>query len=107
VKDTVGFEPPLMLVPLSVPDTVAVPVTVLFSVAVYVPSPLSVTALRVPSVLDSATVAPPESSFAPLASLACTVIVEVEDPSAVTDDGETEIVVFEAATGPTNVTVVG
>jgi hypothetical protein len=70
VNDTVGFAVPLMLVPPIVPDTVAEPVVVLASVAVYVPLALSVTELSVPRVLDNATVAPPEVSLLLFASFA-------------------------------------
>jgi hypothetical protein len=100
VKDTVGFVFPLMLVPPIVPDTVAEPVVVLFSVAEYVPLLLSVTALSVPRVLDSTTVAPPDVSAFPFASFAVTVTAEVDDPSAVTDAGDAEIVVFGADAAP-------
>jgi hypothetical protein len=93
VNCTVGL--PVVIVELSiVPDTVAVPVVVeLFSVAVYVPLLLSVTALSVPSVVESVTFAPPDVTLFPFASCACTVTVEVEDPFAVIDAGEAEIVV--------------
>ena len=79
--------------PLIVPPTSAVPVVVeLVSVAVYVPSPLSVTPEIVPSVVLNRTVAPPDVSSMPLESSAWTVIVVVEIPSAVIDVELAEIV---------------
>jgi hypothetical protein len=97
---TVG-SPLVIAEPPIVPDTVAVPAVVeLVSVAEYEPSPLSATALSEPSVVESTTVPPPDVSLFPLASFAWTVIAEVEDPSAVIDAGEAEIVVVEADTAP-------
>jgi hypothetical protein len=61
---------------------------------------LSVTALNVPRVADRVTAPPLEVRLLPLASFACTVIVEVAVPFAVTDVGLAVIVVVAADTGP-------
>jgi hypothetical protein len=87
--------------PSIVPLTSAVPdVVELVSVAVYVPSPISVTPVSAPAVELSVTVSPPELSSFPFASSACTVIVEVDDPSAVIEPGEAEIVDVAADAAP-------
>ena len=66
----------------------------------YVPSPLSVTGDIVPRVVPSATVAPPVWRVLPKTSLAVTVTVEVELPSAVTVVGATASVEWAALAAP-------
>jgi hypothetical protein len=67
---TVGL-PLVIAEPAIVPDTVAVPAVVeLVSVAEYDPLLLSLTALRVPAVVASVTVKPPDATLFPLASFA-------------------------------------
>ena len=64
------------------------------------------TLLRVPAVVASTTVSPPEVRALPLASIAWTVTVEVVTPSAVIDSGAAVSVVLAADAGPgVNVTV--
>ena len=73
---------------LAVPLTVTDSTVELVTVAVYVPSPLSVTELIVAlPVSDSTTVWPPDVAFTPF-SFTCTVIVEVDVPSANTVSAE-------------------
>ena len=69
--------------PSIVPVIVALPaVTDDVKVAVYVPSPLSVTEDNVPEVVDNKTIAPPVVKLVPMPFLACTVIIVVELPFA-------------------------
>ncbi len=71
------------------------------------PSPLSVTLLKVPSAVPAprlkTTVEPPTGSWLPLASLAVRVTVVV--PFNSIDAGETETVDCDASAGPTTVMV--
>jgi hypothetical protein len=79
--------------PFNEPVMVAVTPTVEeVSVAVYVPSPLSVTGLSVPAVVSSSTESPPDVKSVPSVNLSWTVIVDVEEPSAVMVVGDAEIV---------------
>jgi hypothetical protein len=95
----------VILLPPIVPVMMAEPTTVgEVRIAVYVPSPLSVTALSAPEVVDNVTVPPLATKLLLAASFACTVIVEVEAPSAVIEAGLGVIVVFPALTGPTATT---
>ena len=74
MKETVAVA--TMLAPSSVAEMLAVPATVDdVSVAVYVPFALSVTAPRVPAVVESATVPPLTARFVPAAFFRRTVIV--------------------------------
>jgi hypothetical protein len=99
VNDTEALWP--IAEPAIVPLIVADPeVVALVSVAVYVPLPLSVTTPSEPRFVDRATVPPLAVRLLPFASFAWTVTVEVEDPLAVIDAGDAEIVVFEADTAP-------
>jgi hypothetical protein len=94
--------PLVIALPSIVPLTSAVPdVVELVNVAVYVPSPISVTPVSEPAVELSVTASPPEVSSFPLASSAWTVTVEVDDPSAVIEPGDAEIVDVAADAGPT------
>src|SRR6056300_137104 len=76
----------------NVAEIVAVPTVVEVSVAVYVPSELSVTELNVPNVEDKLTVSPPFKKLLPNTSLTCTVIVELDVPLANTELGDAETV---------------
>ena len=83
--------------PFNMPVIVAVPAMVEdVSVAVYVPFPLSVTAERLPAVVARATVPPPLVRLFPVASLSCTVMVDVLLPSAAIEVGDAEIVEVDA-----------
>src|SRR6266542_3651851 len=64
------------------------------------PSLLSVTPESVPALAPSVTGPPEPVRGFPLASVARTVIVEIEEPSAATELGAAEIVVVEAAAAP-------
>ena len=82
------------------------------SVAVYVPSPLSVVAQfdvqapgNVPSVVDSVTTPPLNVRFVPAEFLSCTVIVDVVAPLAVIDVGAAARVDCTSAAGAVFVTV--
>jgi hypothetical protein len=101
----------VMLFPPILPEIVAVPPVVpAVSVAVYVPSLLSVTGPREPRVVARTTVPPDVSSLFPLASFAWTVIVEVDALLASMEVGEADIVVLaaEATSGdPVAVKVIG
>jgi len=93
--------------PFSVPETVAVPALVEeVSVAAYVPSPLSTTAVSVPRVVARATVPADVPTSFPFESLIRTVIEEVLAPLAVIEVGAALIVdaLSEAAPGA-NVTL--
>jgi len=71
------------------------------NVALYVPSPLSVTDPSSASVVPSVTVAPPVGTLLSLLSFARTVITEVpEVPSALIDAGVAVIVVCAASAEP-------
>ena len=70
------------------------------SVAVYVPSPWSVTAPSEPLVVESVTALPPAARLLPVTSLSCTVIVEVVVPLARIEVGLAAIVEFAAEAGP-------
>ena len=88
----------VMAAPLMVPVMVAVPATTpAVNLAVYVPSPLSATAPNAPRVVARTTASPPPARLLPLASLACTVIVDVDWPSAVIAIGLAVIVVVAAS----------
>ena len=85
----------------SVPLTVAVPFAVDdVSRAVYVPSPLSAKLDNVPAFELRAIVSPPVVRLLPLASLACTVMVVLETPSAVIEDGVAVTVDVAAEASP-------
>lgn len=85
----------------TVPVAIAVPAEVdEVSVAVYVPSPLSVTDPREPRVVAKVTVSPPEVRLLLLASLNRTVIVLVDEPSAVIEPGAALIVDVVRSAGP-------
>jgi hypothetical protein len=80
--------------PFTVPVTVAVSVVVStddVNVAVYVPSPLSVTPESVPRVVASTTASPPCVRLTFPASLSCTVIVAVAVPFPEIVVGDAEI----------------
>ena len=100
LKTTVAFSP--IAVRFSVPVIVAVPAVVEDkSVAVYVPSLLSVTPLRLPTVVASSTASPPTDRSLLPPSLTCTVIVDVLVPSASMIVGTAEINVVAASAVPT------
>ena len=85
----------------NVPVTVAVPAAVEeVRVAVYVPSPLFVTAESDPSVVLSATVPPLAVRLLPFASLSCTVIVVELEPLAVRVDAAAVMVEVTVEAGP-------
>jgi hypothetical protein len=96
-------------VPPNVAASVAEPAAVgAVSVAVYVPLPLSVVepSVPVPDDFEITTVAPPVVKLVLFTSRACTVIVEVLDPSAVIEVGLALIVECAALAAPaTYVTV--
>src|SRR5206468_24278 len=83
---------------------VAVPFVVVDKVDVYVPPPLSITALSEPSVVASVTAPPETASRLELASFAVTVIVAV--PPAVTVGVLLTMVVVPGAAGPGTVVIV-
>jgi hypothetical protein len=72
-----------------------------------VPFAWSVTAPRVPRVVARVTGPPLTDRLVPLASLAWTVMVEVEVPLAVIAVGTAEMVVFVGSAGPTAVITTG
>ncbi len=79
--------------PATLKPIVAVPATVpLVNVAVYVPFPLSVTALIAPSVVVTTIVLPPVVRLFPPTSFACTVIVDVVAPFATILVGDADMV---------------
>src|SRR5205807_5570698 len=88
--------------PASCPVMCATPlVPVAVSVAEYVPSPLSPTELSDPRVVATATVELPVERSLPYASFARTVIADVPDvPSALIEDGLTEITEWAASAEP-------
>ncbi len=87
--------------PSNVPLTVITSAAVFVMVAVYVPFPLSVTELNVALPFsESVIVEPPVVKLFPWASLACMVIVDVMTPSAVTEGGADDIVVWDATADP-------
>ena len=61
---------------------------------------MSVTVSSVPRVVDSVTVSPPVVRLLPLASLSCTVIIEVDVPLAVMEVGAAVINEVVAAGAP-------
>ncbi len=65
------------------------------------PSPLSVTGLKVPRSVLKTTVSPPLTRGLPLASFNCTVMVEARVTSAVMELGEAVMVEVEASAAPT------
>jgi hypothetical protein len=75
--------------PFNVAEIFASPATADFTVAVYVPSWLSVTLLAVPKLVATTTVAPPVVRLFPVVSFNCTVTVDVATLFACTDNGET------------------
>ena len=86
-----------------IPVIVAVPAVVDdVSVAVYVPSPLSITAVNVPRFEDRITSSPPVEILFPFASFNWIVIVEVVIPSAAME--VVEAVIVEVAALATSVT---
>ena len=88
--------------PLSVPVIVAEPTVVgEVSVAVYVPSPLSVTPESEPvPARESATTPPEAPTSLPTASFSCTVTVDVVTPSATIESGSAEIVEVDVEAVP-------
>ena len=98
-KATVSLS--VMDVPPTVPVITELPAVVAeVSVAVYVPSPLSVTEDSVPSVLLSVTVAPPVVRSLSEASFNCMIIVVIDVPSAVIEVREAVMVEFAALDTP-------
>ena len=94
-----------MATAFTVPEMVAKPgVTPAVSVAVYVPSPLSVTRPSVPRSVNNTTVSPPYGKGLPDTSLSWTVMVDVEAPSAGIDVGD-PVIVVSAGTAVTKSTV--
>jgi hypothetical protein len=79
---------------------VAVLADLKLTVAVYVPLPLSLTALTVPNVLATVTLSPPAANRLPLTSSNVTVIVELAVPLAGTEVGLAVIVEVTALAAP-------
>ena len=93
--------------PFSFPVMIAVPAVVdEVSVAVYVLLPLSVILPMEPNVVVNVIVAPPVVTLFPLASLSCTVMVDVLVPLAMIDEDEAVIKLVAVLAAPgTNATV--